>query len=195
MLVTGAAVALLAVTSGCSSSSSSGQSPGSVGDVVLGSSALAPSGGTATASLPPVNDSVPRVPPGAVMAATVVVDSGPFKGNSRIQSTGAVGCSYSLFGDKQWRINFSSDGEFQSQDTTSSGRHVISFGVTTQDDGTADLSVTYTDGKASQDLEDKHGVATVRDDGSSVTFKYVGRNSDGTLFHGAALCAKPLRSQ
>ena len=121
------------------------------------------------------------------MAATVVVDSGPFKGTSRIQSTGSVGCSYSLFGDKQWRIDFSSEGEFESKDTTASGRHVVSFGVTTQDDGTADVAVTYTDGAEGQDLEDKHGVATVRDDGSTVTFTYVGRNGDGTLFHGAAL--------
>jgi hypothetical protein len=106
-----------------------------------------------------------------------------------------VGCSYSLFGDKQWRINFSSEGEFASKDTTASGRRVVSFGVTTQQDGNADVAVTYTDGKVGQDLEDKDGVATVRDDGSSVTFTYIGRNDDGTLFHGAALCTKPLRSQ
>ena len=128
------------------------------------------------------------------MAATVVVDSGPFKGTSKITSTGTVGCSYSLFGDKQWRINFTSEGEFESKDTTASGRRVISFGVTTQQSGTADLGVTYTNDSEAQDLEDKEAVAKVRDDGSSVTFTYVGRNDDGTLFHGAALCTKPLRS-
>jgi hypothetical protein len=205
MLVIGAAAALLSVTAGCSSSSSSAESSDVASDVILGSSALPPTGpsrpatspssiGPPAASSPPVNDSVPQVPPGAVMAATVVVDSGPFKGTSRIQSTGSVGCSYSLFGDKQWRIDFSSEGEFESKDTTASGRHVISFGVTTQDDGTADVAVTYTDGAEGQDLEDKHGVATVRDDGSNVTFTYLGRNGDGTLFHGAALCSKALRS-
>ncbi len=135
------------------------------------------------------------MPPGAVMAATVVVDSGRFEGTSKILSTGTVGCSYSLFGDKQWRINFSSEGEFASKDTTASGRRVVSFGVTTQQDGTADLAVTYTDGEVGQDLEDHGGVATVRDDSSSVTFTYVGRDGDGTLFHGAALCTKALRSQ
>ena len=110
-------------------------------------------------------------------------------------STGTVGCSYSLFGDKQWRINFTSEGEFESKDTTSSGRRVITFAVTTQDRGTADLAVTYNDGTVGQDLEDTNAAATVRDDLSSVTFTYVGRNEDGTLFHGAALCTKPLRSQ
>jgi hypothetical protein len=128
------------------------------------------------------------------MAATVVVDSGPFRGTSKIESTGTVGCSYSLFGDKQWRISFSSEGEFEAKDTTASGRRIVSFVLTTQDDATSDVAVTYTNGKVGQDLEDKHGMATVSDDGSSVTFTYVGRNTDGTTFHGAALCTKALRS-
>jgi hypothetical protein len=127
------------------------------------------------------------------MAATVIVDSGKFKGTSRIASTGTVGCSYSLFGDKQWRISFSSDGEFASVDTTSSGRPVVSFAVTTQEDGSADLGVIYTAGQNGNDLADNHGVVTVQDDGSSVTFTYAGRNNDGTPFHGAALCTKVLR--
>ena len=96
-----------------------------------------------------------KVPPGAVMAATVIVDSGEFKGTSKIQSTGTVGCSYSLFGDNQWRINFSSEGEFASKDTTDSGRHVIAFGVTAKSDGSAELGVTFTNGQQSQDLEDQ----------------------------------------
>jgi len=129
------------------------------------------------------------------MAATVVVDSGQFKGTSRIQSTGTVGCSHSLFGDNEWRINFSSEGEFASKDTTDSGRHVISFGVTAKTDGSAEVGVTFTDDGASQDLQDQNGYANVVDTGMGVTFAYVGRNPDGTLFHGAAMCTKPLRSQ
>ena len=128
------------------------------------------------------------------MAATVIVDSGPFAGTSLIKTTGLVGCSHSLFGDKQWRITFSSEGEFESKDTTVRGRPVISFGLTTREDGTAELGVSYTNGKARNDLEDDDGVATVRDDLASVSFAYAGRGSDGTLFHGAALCARPLRS-
>jgi hypothetical protein len=129
------------------------------------------------------------------MAATIVVDSGEFSGTSTIHSTGSVGCSYSLLGDGQWRIDFSSEGEFKSKDTTDSGRHVVAFGVTADADGTADLGVTFTSSDAGRDLGDQQGYATVRDDGAAVTFAYVGRNSDGTLFHGAALCTKPLRSQ
>jgi len=129
------------------------------------------------------------------MAATVTVDSGEFKGTSNIQSTGTVGCSHNLFGDNQWRINFSSEGEFASKDTTDSGRPVIAFGVTAKNDGSAEVGVTFTDGQAGQDLEDQHGFANVVDNGTAVTFAYVGRNPDGTLFHGAANCTKPLRSQ
>jgi hypothetical protein len=195
LLATGAVAALLS-TVGCGSSSSNSQASSVTSDVIFGpSSDPFSNSGASSGPLPTVKDAVPQVPPGAVMAATVVVDSGPFKGTSKISSTGTVGCSYSLFGDKQWRINFTSEGEFESKDTTASGRRVIMFGVTTQGGGTADLGVTYTDGTAGQDLEDKAGAATVSDSGSSVTFTYVGRNDDGTLFHGAALCTKALRSQ
>jgi hypothetical protein len=200
----GAVAVLVAVGAGCSSSSSNTQSSEVFSDVILGSSALAPSesesgsrpssSSAPPASLPTASDPTPKVPSGAVMAATVVVDSGRFKGTSKIQSTGTVGCSYSLLGDKQWRINFSSAGEFESKDTTATGRRVISFGVTTQDDGTADLSVSYNNEQTNNDLEDKQGVVVVRDDGTSVTFRYAGRNGDGTAFHGSALCTKPLRS-
>jgi hypothetical protein len=202
--MSGAAIALLAVTVGCSSSSSNTQGSDTAPEVILGSQLSStgsdPVSADSTTSGPPltlpqVNDRTPQVPPNAVMAATVVVDSGPYKGTSKIQSTGAVGCSYSLFGDKQWRISFSSEGEFETKDTTASGRRVISFVLTTQADQTTDVAVTYTNGKVGQDLEDKHGMAKVTDDGSSVTFTYVGRSDDGTLFHGAALCTKALRSQ
>ncbi len=75
-----------------------------------------------------------------------------------------------------------------------SGRPVIAFDVTTQQDGSADLGVTYTLGQNRNDLADSHGVATVLDDGANVTFTYAGRNDDGTRFHGAALCTKALRN-
>jgi len=194
LLVTGAVAALVGAV-GCGSSSSSSQHSQVSSDVILGSSDPFATSGAFSGPLPSVKDAVPQVPPGAVMAATVVVDSGPFKGTSKILSTGTVGCSYSLFGDKQWRINFTSEGEFESKDTTASGRRVILFGVTTQTGGTADLAVNYTDETNGQDLEDKDGDATVSDNGSTVTFTYVGRNDDGTLFHGAALCTRALRSQ
>jgi hypothetical protein len=205
ILTGGVAITLFAITVGCSTSSSNSAGSDSAPDVILGSSELTPAlsdsvAASSTSSgppqtLPPVNDRVPQVPSDAVMAATVVVDSGRFKGTSKIQTTGSVGCSYSLFGDKQWRISFSSEGEFESKDTTTSGRRLISFVLTTQGDGTTDIAANYTSGNVGQDLEDKQGMATVSDDGSSVTFMYVGRNHDGTVFHGAALCTKALRSQ
>jgi len=196
-LVTGAIAASLAVTVGCGSSSSGAQNFSVSSDVILGSSDLSPfsTDSPDSSPLPTVSDAVPQVPHGAVMAATVIVDSGQFKGTSKITSTGTVGCSYSLFGDKQWRINFTSEGEFESKDTTASGRRVFSFGITTQDGGTADIAVTFNSANPGVDLEDKNGAVTVRDDGMSVTFTYIGRHSDGTLFHGAALCTKPLRNQ
>ena len=206
MLLTATAAVVLAVTGGCSTSSSNSASSDGGSDVVLGSSGLPSSGSDSdsasessysslTASALPSTDTVPQVPSGAVMAATVIVDSGQFKGTSKIRSTGTVGCSYSLFGDNQWRINFSSEGEFASKDTTDSGRDVIAFGVTAKNDGSAEIGVTFTDSEATQDLEDQQGYANVVDNGMAVTFTYVGRNPDGTLFHGAALCTKPLRSQ
>ena len=146
-------------------------------------------------TLSPGSDAAPRVPNGAVMAATIMVNSGPFSGKSTIESTGSVGCSYSLFGDKLWRINFNSQGEFASTDTTSSGRHVVSFDLTAQPDGTGDMGVLYTETSGADDLRDQKAAIAVQDNGSSVKFNYTGRNSDGTLFHGAAMCTKPLRNQ
>jgi hypothetical protein len=168
-------------------------SVGPVGTSSIGSTAPATSSAPASSNAP--TDTAPRVPPGAVMAATVIVDSGPFEGTSQIQSTATVGCSYSLLGDKQWRINFYSNGEFAAKDTTSSGRPVVSFGVTIQQDGSGDLGVVYTAGKNGNDLEDSHATTSVVDDGASVTFTYTGRNSDGAVFHGAALCTKALRGE
>src|SRR5262249_7295216 len=127
MLATSAA-AVLAVAAGCSSSSNSANS-NVVSDVILGSSDVTPlesdsTSPSSTSSGPPTtlspgSDAAPRVPNGAVMAATIMVSSGRFSGKSTIESNGSVGCSYSLFGDKLWRINFNSQGEFESTDTTS----------------------------------------------------------------------------
>ena len=207
LLVAAGIGALLVATVGCSGGSSDSAGTDTSTDVILGggvfssgsqpassspSSSSSASGAPAASGAP--TDTAPKVPPGAVMAATLIVDSGKFKGTSQIKSTGTVGCSYSLFGDQQWRISFAAEGEFASADTTSSGRPVIAFDVTTKKDGSADLGVTYTLGQDRNDLADSNGVATAQDDGANVTFTYAGRNDDGTRFHGAALCTKALRN-
>ncbi len=129
------------------------------------------------------------------MAGTIIVDSGPFAGTSQIQSTGTVGCSFNLFSDNQWRISFSSEGEFTKQDTTTKGRHVVSFGLATQPGAIAGLSVSYTASKDTDDLSDQRGAATVQDNITSATFTYAGQDADGTTFHGAINCTKILRQK
>jgi hypothetical protein len=186
------AVASLALFVGCSSGSSSSSRSDATTDVTTESS---PPPESSPGPLATASDAPPAVPAGAVMAATIVVDSGEFAGTSKIQSTGTVGCSFNLFGDNQWRISFSAEGEFASQDTTTKGRPVFAFGLATQNGGTANLSVSYTKDESGNDLQDEQGAATVQDNGSTATFTYAGRHTDGTPFHGAVNCTKILRDK
>jgi hypothetical protein len=186
-----AAVSLVLVA-GCSSGSSSGSSSDVSSDFTAAASSPAP---TSSAPHSIASDAPPVVPAGAAMAATIIVDTGTFAGTSKIQSTGIVGCSYNLFGDKQWRISFSAEGEFASQDTTTTGRQVFAFGLATENGGIANLSVSFTENQSGSDLDDQNGATTVQDNGSSATFTYVGRHTDGTTFHGAASCTKILRDK
>jgi hypothetical protein len=192
-LAAAVAVVSVALVAGCSSGSSSGS--GSDVSTDLSSAASSPAPESSFSLRSTASDAPPTVPNGAVMAATVIVDSGEFAGTSKIQSTGTVGCSFNLFGDNQWRINFSGDGEFAAQDTTTTGRQVFAFGLATENGGIANLSISYTANQAGNDLQDQQGAATVQDNGSSATFTYAGRHTDGTTFHGAASCTKILRDK